>query len=101
MLKIKDRIDLEELEKFGFEKLEDWFKEELKDDKNCWKVDEIEYIADFGCGCRRGQTYYIYVSENRELFVNSTSADGSGCETEVDSVVFDLIQAGLIEKVDY
>ena len=73
MLKIKDNVDLKELEKFGFEK--DWF--------NC-------------LGERRD--YYGY----GELVVYIDNREVHTFRMRMDTVIkfFDLVQAGLVEKVD-
>ena len=73
MLKIKDNVDLKELEKFGFEK--DWF--------NC-------------NGERRD--YYSY----GELVVYIDTREVYTFKMRMDTVVkfFDLVQAGLVEKVE-
>lgn len=101
MLKIKDNVDLKELEKFGFNDMSKYnISEELEDDNNIWDYEEILYYSYFGSGGRRGQTYYLYVDKKRRLFINSTSPDGSGCKTDLDSNVYDLIKADLVEKVE-
>lgn len=73
MLKIKDNIDLKELEKYGFKLIKD-------------------YISD---------KYYAYLSgslrinlSNKKLIKN----DAHFNEYDLD-VVYDLIQDGLVEKV--
>lgn len=62
MLKIKDNIDLKELEKFGFELKTDDFKKLVTEGLTIWVID-------------------------REIW--GTNLD----------LLFDLIQAGLVEKV--
>ena len=71
MLKIKDNVDLKELEKFGFE-----FRE--NNGKWLWFSNLFEHI--FVC------------SWNREISIESINGKAS-------SILFDLIQAGLVEKV--
>ena len=72
MLKIKDNVDLKELEKFGFkfnEIIGKWYFE------------------------TRSMFEYIYINSwNRIIVVDSIKGIAS-------SVLFDLIQAGLVEKV--
>ena len=76
MLKIKNNVDLKELEKFGFTKREDgyWVKKvylgNADDDKNFYQISE----------------------ETRKIEL--TRLDG-----ELDDTLYDLIQAGLVEKV--
>lgn len=76
MLKIVDDIDLKELEKFGFIKREDgyWVKKVYlkneNDDKNFYQISEKSRIIEL------------------------TRLDG-----ELDDTLYDLIKAGLVEKV--
>ena len=78
MLKIKDNVDLKELEKFGFVKIED------------------EYIY------RKGTTWEVLVViiKNKYIYVEREQPDWFGAiiEDRLD-ILFDLIQAGLVEKV--
>lgn len=95
MLKIKDNVDLKELEKFGF------FKSNEK--VNGWTY-EFEPLADYNF-CEDNYAY-LYVKEfeydcetksNRELELTITQDDE--CSYNFD-VLFDLIQSGLVEKVE-
>ena len=45
MLKIKDNVDLKELEKFGFYPLDEETKNELEEDNNCWDYEDILYYS--------------------------------------------------------
>ena len=72
MLKIKDNIPLEELEKFGF----------FDDYGNIHKICRNNYIE-----------YWINTNRSIEIFVNDDS------EVVLDTTIYDLIQAGLVEKV--
>lgn len=73
MLKIKDNVDLKELEKFGF--------------------------LDYGVSYKRygtvGGQYFINKEDRTIKRVHPYSLR----ETPTDDEVFDLIQAGLVEKV--
>ena len=71
MLKIKDNVDLKELEKFGFHKTKMYFNKKLVD------VYDTE-DGDLTIRC-----------DNRRLI----------CYNMVYNLLFDLIQAGLVEKV--
>jgi hypothetical protein len=79
MLKIKDEVSLEELEKFGFKKSlyyeDDYVKKVyLKnedDDKNFYRIN------------------------NKTREIRLTRLDG-----KLDATLYDLIQAGLVEKVE-
>ena len=76
MLKIKDDVDLKELEKFGF-----------------------KYIKSIECFERGGRQLYwddravYYITKDRQLQINSEG------DYTLDSFIYDLIQAGLVEKV--
>ena len=95
-LKIKDSVDLKELEKFGFSYngLDNgWLDVDVPEMEDSWYT----YIGDGG---RRGQTYYLFVNEDREIRAYTSEPDGSGTDTKVNGTLFDLIQAGLVEKVE-
>lgn len=75
MLKIKDNVDLKELEKFGFkyyEKGEFWCIEKYYSDAN------------------------IFVNKDKTIDFED---EWWGKDFELLDILFDLIQAGLIEKV--
>ena len=111
MLKIKDCVDLKELEKFGFEPK---YKTEIIYDVDDFgneiekKVDIISYyyldgIYDretfMGNSFSSRWSFIIYVS-NRHLSISSMLV---GVEKPVykylyEGIIFDLIQAGLVEK---
>ena len=78
MLKIKDDVDLKELEKFGF-------KEGLDD--GCHKA----LIKDLG------YTDYIAVYEDRHILVD---VEDLMVSEEDFTPIKNLIQAGLVEKVE-
>ena len=84
MLKIKDNVDLKELEKFGF-KLNQW----------------NEYRKEI-CGGRRGQCFEVILfnGEDRMLYGYACGADGDGTEDYIDDTLYDLIKADLVEKVE-
>ena len=73
MLKIKDNVDLKELEKFGFKKErdEDYRNETLTLD-------------------------YIINGKNKEICIASTYGEYD----ELDNTLYDLIKADLVEKVE-
>lgn len=83
MLKIKDNVDLKELEKYGFE-------------LNKWG----EYRKEI-CGGRRGQGFelIIFNRENRTICGFAYGADGDGADDYIDDTLYDLIKADLVEKV--
>ena len=84
MLKVKDSVDLKELEKYGFE-------------LNKWN----EYRKEI-CGGRRGQRFDLIVfnGENRTIYGYAYGADGDGEEDCLDNTLYDLIKDDLVEKVD-
>ncbi len=71
MLKIKDEVDLKELEKFGFK----------KDEENQYMIEDINI--------------FIGTEENKKELVLDF-----GFNNENIYVLYDLIQAGLVEKVE-
>jgi hypothetical protein len=81
MLKIKDNVDLKELEKFGF-----------RDEGVFWYKKDIFYtdidIASIGIN-----------KDDRKIQI-AFSVIGNSCFYTYDiDILFDLIQAGLVEKV--
>ena len=83
MLKIKDEVDLKELERFGFKYTEDK-KLPLNSTFN-WN-DMLEVKGN-------KEQIYIRAFNKREITVYST------CGIVLDKL-YDLIQAGLVEKVE-
>lgn len=83
MLKIKDSVDLKELEKFGFY-------------KNSWSEGGYSYLVpdinESGrCKVEIHTSKYGYLSFEME---------GKLYGLNVPSIIFDLIQAGIVEKVE-
>ena len=76
MLKIKDNIDLKELEKFGFE-LE-------KRNKQYW-----EYRN------KKGTIHYVFMSRKMSIYM-----DKYPDTYNANDVLYDLIKADLVEKVE-
>ena len=72
MLKIKDNVDLKELEKFGFKYEDNDYRKE--------KID-LDYIIDW---------------DDKEIFIASTYGEFD----KLDDTLYDLIKADLVEKVD-
>lgn len=79
MLKIKDNVDLKELEKYGFELVKgynfDFYRKK--------STENIEL------------TYFIDMD-----FKNISVETYDGDEVELDNTIYDLIKDGLVEKVD-
>ena len=80
MLKIKDNVDLKELEKFGF------------------KLIGGAYYKTIYEG-RRGQDFELVIYNDKFINGYSNGADGCGEENYIDNTLYDLIKADLIEKV--
>jgi hypothetical protein len=79
MLKIKDNVDLKELEKFGFYYDDgDWIKDYIP-----YKNNSYSFMA-IGIDNRKIDLWYIKIDEHLENAISD---------------LFDLIQAGLVEKV--
>ena len=78
MLKIKDNVDLKELEKFGF------VEHSI--------VGQIKYEFVFKIG--KQEIYNIKIDNKRIIRFNQFSVNN-----ELPSIIYDLIQAGLVEKV--
>lgn len=77
MLKIKDEVDLKELEKFGF--LD-------RDDTTYVKKVYLHNDAD---------DKNFYVIDKKSRIIDLARLDG-----ELDDTLYDLIQAGLVQKVE-
>ena len=75
MLKIKDNVDLKELEKFGFE----------------YKKEDEQYILDT-CKKEYGFSGFV-VCEGSNYIYNYSS-----CNNDVLDILYDLIKADLVEK---
>lgn len=105
MLKIKDNVDLKELEKFGFEYY--WeIKQNNTSEKYCngYKVftekgyrigldgNAIEVVEE------RKNANWFFPNEEREIYVFETDYD-MGVSNEMLNIIYDLISAGLVEKV--
>ena len=86
MLKIKDNVDLKELEKFGFEKVsQSWYSLTIRDNTE----EEI------------GIAVSLFARPRCINIGYSTKGSGGISSYTYDlDVLFDLIQAGLVEKVD-
>ena len=77
MLKIKDNVDLKELEKFGFEIKDGCYQYRLDDEFTCMVLKNRWICID----------YCDFVNYENTNFVRNLD------------ILFDLIQAGLVEKV--
>ena len=84
MLKIKDNVDLKELEKFGFYKSGGVWQLDLKVD---WEIQKPLGII----------LSSIYLQEENRII--RIVYDESNVEITKIDVLFDLIEAGLVEKV--
>ena len=83
MLKIKESVDLKELEKFGFE-----YNGLLN-----------EYVIDIATD-RRGACVELAI-RRRYLLLNFIGDDtGNSGEDYLDDILYDLIKADMVEKVE-
>lgn len=92
MLKVKDNVDLRELEKYGFEYQTNWaLKRYVKNNVYVFENNHIQ-SEEF---CKRNNCTFL---KPRYLYIKNglLSNDLVG----LDEVVFELIQDGLIEKVE-
>ena len=90
MLKIKDNVDLKVLEKYGFI----YEKYPFYDDNN---NEVFCYVRD----CLDNRTYLQVWTNTKEIALHS-GLYGDGSEWYFDKqldILYDLIQAGLVEKV--
>ena len=83
MLKIRENVDLKELEKYGFK----------------YSKYYLGYTKTI-CYGRRGQQFDLIIYDDRILSGYAEGADGDGEEDCLDNTLYDLIKADLIEKVD-
>ena len=101
MLKIKDDVDLKELEKYGFDDV-DTNEEREEEYTTFYGEFDNEFkntYAKWECWGRRGQQYYILINKkNRIIYVYATRPDRDGCKGQLENTLYDLIQAGLVEK---
>ena len=110
MLKIKDEIDLKELEKFGFKKYvrssptwrSSWSKEKEKYIGETYT--EIGYELDNGTNIVCVTEQWInndwrQPNEEREIYVFESDYE-MGVSKKMLETIYDLIQAGLVEKVE-
>ena len=105
MLKIKDNVDLKELEKFGFEYYIDIRRnnDEPQYYKGIKNYIEKGYRLDDGENTieiieERKDANWVFLNKEREVYVYESDYDMGVSEKMLD-VLFDLIQAGLVEKV--
>ena len=93
MLKIKDNVDLKELEKFGFKNSvkNTYYKRETNDDCERFETNiVINPVGNF---------------EKNEIILEIADLDNSEEKSDIDigirlDTIYDLIQAGLVEKIE-
>lgn len=95
MLKIKDNVDLKELEKFGFKKLNDSDMQPYGFELN---VEDSAYSnwSDNGFAMLEVDGFDFNGKKDRILHLYTTTNDEVWWDIDV---IFDLISAGLVEKV--
>ena len=87
MLKIKDNVDLKELEKYGFIKLEN----DYRGHKYSWKEEKGNWF------------YELYVAKDNRLSIRVISEEVFSYIVfygKLQTKLYDLIKADLVEKVD-
>ena len=93
MLKIKDNVDLKELEKYGFE-YDDYLEEYVK------TVNSLKTRGMFVPYVRTGE---MFVKKDRTIY-DKISNKYWNVENEhveaIDEIIHNLIEAGLVEKVE-
>lgn len=104
MLKIKDDVDLKELEKFGFKYRKDYYIKYVKDLKVMTVRVEPKINGE--------ENKYFYISVNNEGYFTMYDLDTIIYEfeqykndlendiVEINKLFNDLIQAGLVEKIE-
>ena len=81
MLKIKDSVDLKKLEKFGFEK---------HSFTNCY----VKNISD-----KYDENTLLIKKDNKEIIIQHYQNEYGSTDICNLDILYDLIQAGLVEKV--
>ena len=80
MLKIKDNVDLKELEKFGFKKESKWFY--------CKRIDNNWW-----------DTINVSTDGDKEIYRATEVCGYSEIDYDIEEFINDLIKADLVEKV--
>jgi hypothetical protein len=109
MLKIRDNVDLKELEKFGFKRVE--FRKMFNDYVRSYQYEVKNFIdiCDYH-KCMQTDTIIIHDKDsvdyerNIQIVIEDHSIVDFGCkivgmQEKTMSKLFDLISAGLVEKV--
>ena len=113
MLKIKDEIDLKELEKYGFKRVQcvndigedEWDKIEFIQDKNgniksseeySFPYDKVNWVV-YKSKTGKYEQFLNYITE----FDNTEEKDYEPREIDIDDIdlLYDLIKDDLVEKV--
>lgn len=97
MLKIKDNVDLKELEKFGFYKINESYMQPYGYDIKVEQPEEKNSFAEKGFAMLEVDGFGIDRESDRTLHLYTTTDDEVWWDIDI---IFDLIQAGLIEKVE-
>ena len=79
MLKIKDNVDLKELEKFRFKEIDEF--------------GVIDYVYS-------KKSYDLIVSNAKELYIQDDFAVSREIPDEILNILYDLIKADLVEKIE-
>lgn len=106
-MKIKDDINLAVLENYGFiichEKyIEEYGCEIMENEEYFFSDDDHLSIYNFNYkleleGGRRGQVYYLIISNDRKLIIDCSEPDGCGSYTIIPDVIVRMYLDGLLE----
>lgn len=97
MLKIKDNVDLKELEKYGIRKGFEFMRLDIKESEKDREVLSIDTKRIISVGKELWWSmdyYYGFVKK----YITNVTGDNSNIRGGED-ILYDLIQAGLVEKV--
>ena len=96
MLKIKDNVDLKELEKYGFTPRYDTYTGEIYEFENI-RNDNVGLKKQYKC-CKSIISIFFTRENGKKNWYFTTQI--YGFEDEVQDIIYDLIKADLVEKVD-
>lgn len=96
MLKIKDNVELEILKEFGF-------KQKTETSLACTPIYGYYKILDFDGELDAENLSYIFIDQNLRMIDILSMYDDMPEELNIDeftNVIFDLMDAGLVEKME-
>lgn len=90
-MKINEDYKIENLIDYGFEKID---KKEEENGEN-YVISGFDYKYNIG-HARRGQFYYLLITENRNVSIYASEPDGSGTSVLAPNILIELIQKQII-----